>query len=352
MKRQKRPLFMGISIVSLLVIGACSLFSTATQALPTPVESQPVTVTTSPTEAPNTAIPPSHTPEATQAFTETPALPETTTSPPASTTTCEEEVCTLSWSFPLSRPIGAGGRQTIDPSYRFGDNDHGKREVHHGVEFLNSTGTPVLAAAEGTVIVAGDDKKVPYGPFRNFYGNLVVLQHTLPDVSQPVYTLYGHLSQVEVSEGDTVHRGQKIGEVGSTGVATGAHLHFEVRLGENSYRATRNPELWLQPLPDDRGQPQGAIAGRILSASGNLIQIPNVVIEQLSAPGSPPISRTYINTYADRRLTGLEPWGESFAIGGLPEGDYKISFVRTIYRSTVVHVSPGGLTMVTFQLDR
>ena len=83
-------------------------------------------------------------------------------------------------------------------------------------------GTPIYAAADGTVIVARS------GGYNGGYGSYVVIQH--PNGTQ---TLYGHMSKVLVSAGQGVGQGQTIGLVGATGLATGAHLHFEVRGAQN-----------------------------------------------------------------------------------------------------------------------
>ena len=64
-----------------------------------------------------------------------------------------------------------------------------------------------------------------------------------------MYTLYAHLSKVDVQAGDEVKAGDLIGKVGQSGVATGSYLHFEVRKGGDGtdYFSTQNPELWLAP---------------------------------------------------------------------------------------------------------
>ncbi len=262
---------------------------------------------------------------------------------------CQAEACILDFPFPFSRPIAPPGRDYIDISYRFSTTVEGKRDPHHGVEFLNSQGTPVLAAADGEVVVAGDDLKTKLGLYPGMYGNLVVLQHDIVEFDAPVFTLYAHLSKVDVQVGDVIQVGQKLGEVGATGAAIGSHLHFEVRYAENVYSAARNPELWLQPLSDSTGQPMGALAGRILDGQGNPLKVENIVIETLSAAG---IGRDayYISTYPETKLLGMEPWQETFAIGDLPAGEYKISFVQGGMQQRIVEVMPGELTLVTFQL--
>lgn len=99
---------------------------------------------------------------------------------------------------------------------------------HKGLDFAAPTGTDVVAAMSGRVVSAG-----VFGG----YGNQVLLQHA--DGSQ---TRYGHLSRIGVRVGQTVRAGELIGAVGSTGVSTGAHLHFEVIVGGTPV----DPAAWLQ----------------------------------------------------------------------------------------------------------
>jgi hypothetical protein len=273
------------------------------------------------------------------------------TSTPAKPTACPPNLCIYAGQFQIERPISPPGRDTVDGSYRFGSTQAGKRDLHHGVEFLNSLGTQVLAAADGLVVVAGDDRKMLYGPYYNFYGNLVVLEHQLVGVSETVYTLYAHLSEVLVEEGQRVQAGEQIGLVGMSGVATGSHLHFEVRLGENNYRAVRNPELWLKPPMDEDGTMQGTLAGQIIAPPSINLKIPNIVVERLSGPQGEVISQIYISTYDERTLKGLPPWEESFAIGELSPGWYQVSFVQYGIQQNKFQILPGELTVVRFDFS-
>lgn len=90
------------------------------------------------------------------------------------------------------------------------------RRMHTGVDISAPNGTPILAAADGIVISAG------YG---RGYGNRVILDH-----GGGVSTLYAHASRLFVASGQHVKRGQRIAAVGSTGLSTGNHLHWEVRI--------------------------------------------------------------------------------------------------------------------------
>jgi murein DD-endopeptidase MepM/ murein hydrolase activator NlpD len=165
-----------------------------------------------------TPLPPTESPDSG----EEPEVEESPTQEPAPAKEepqpCEEDLCVSSGSFLLARPIAPTGRNTIDPSYRYGDYQQATQHTNRGVDFLNSTGTPVLAAADGEVVVAGDDLNIPYGPWKNFYGNLVILGHELPGYSEPIFTLYAHLSEVMVEVGDSVSSGDEIGLVGMSAV--------------------------------------------------------------------------------------------------------------------------------------
>lgn len=358
----KKPVFIyTVLVITLVVIStSCQLSSNSTNPEePTPALSEATAEEqVEPTAVPQvveteepTALPPTEEPEVEQQ----PDVEETPAEEPALTQAepqpCEEDVCVTSGSFLLARPIGPNGRYTIDPSYRYGDYRQAVQHTHRGVDFLNSTGTPVLAAAAGEVVVAGDDLVTPYGPWKNYYGNLVILEHQLAGYSEPIFTLYGYLSEVSVEEGDAVAAGQEIGLVGMSGGAPGSTLHFEVRVGENSYQVARNPELWLELLSDEREQSLGALAGRVLDSEGNYEAVDNLVVEQLAGPGLPAIDQFYLRTYEKKELRGSSPWEESFALGDLPAGEYQITFMLNGIRQQVVEVEPGMLTMVTFVIE-
>jgi murein DD-endopeptidase MepM/ murein hydrolase activator NlpD len=105
---------------------------------------------------------------------------------------------------------------------------HGKRaDFHKGIDISAPRGTPVLAAASGTVTVAGS---------AGDYGKYLLLDH-----GNGTSTLYAHLLEFTVRRSDRVSTGDQIGSVGKTGNATGYHLHFEVRRGTQ----TTDPRSYL-----------------------------------------------------------------------------------------------------------
>ncbi|AFA49296.1 murein hydrolase activator EnvC family protein [Acetobacterium woodii] len=93
---------------------------------------------------------------------------------------------------------------------------YGDSRFHSGVDIGASSGTPVACAGNGTVISAG---------WNGGYGNCVIV-----DIGNGYSAVYGHLSAIYVSSGETVSAGQTVGAVGSTGDSTGPHLHYEIRL--------------------------------------------------------------------------------------------------------------------------
>ena len=112
----------------------------------------------------------------------------------------------------------------------FGWREHpttGREAFHYGVDIAADEGAAVCCFADGTVGAVGDSVEL---------GNYLTVHH-----ENGVLTLYGHLSRVTVASGDKVSRGDKLGEAGHTGNATGTHLHFEIHDGEEYL----NPQYYL-----------------------------------------------------------------------------------------------------------
>ena len=288
----------------------------------------------------------------------TPRATSVPTNPPPATP-CGDAACVAAAQhFWLARPIPSGASAAgrvyvdyVDRSYPYGSTQNGAREPHHGVEFFNGSGTPIIAAGAGTVIMAGDDQVLAFGPSTQFYGRLVVVELDQTYDGQPVFTLYGHMQSVTVRMGDHVDAGDALGLVGSTGVAIGPHLHFEVRVGEDVYTATRNPELWLTPYTVD-GTPYGTIAGRVVDTQGNLLPEVTVAIRPVNTQTDQPRNR-FVLTYAEdaQQINGDDRLQENFAIMDMPPGLYSVSVSTTKLYQQALTVKPGELAFITFVVN-
>jgi hypothetical protein len=136
--------------------------------------------------------------------------------------------------------------------------------MHSGRDLAAPEGTPVVAALTGRVVSSG---------LAGGYGLAVEIEHDRPLRR----TLYGHLSELYVKEGDTVRQGEVIGRVGSTGLSTGPHLHFELRLPQDGgWVATDpgdlDPARSLIALPGLGGGGRGASGDAVALLMGQLVQ--------------------------------------------------------------------------------
>jgi murein DD-endopeptidase MepM/ murein hydrolase activator NlpD len=326
-----------------------TLVPTADLSTLTPTPTSTPTVTNTPTATPTPTRTPTLTPSATFTPSETLVIgtlptgdasatdgPPTWTPPPPNPSVWVED------HYRLYRPISDGGVNWADRTYPYGGTSGGRLQVHHGIDLANPLGTPVLAAADGTVAYAGSDLTNQFGPQTNYYGNLVVIQHNfMSPEGLPVFTLYGHLDRVEVENGQQVARGREIGKVGGTGVAFGAHLHFEVRVGNMyDFGSTRNPELWIFPFFRF-----GTLAGRVTDAAGNILREATVQVR------STDIQR-YAFTYASDSVNSDPAFGENFVLGDLPANYYEVSVTdngRVRFRQTI-YVYPDRTTWIDVQL--
>jgi murein DD-endopeptidase MepM/ murein hydrolase activator NlpD len=242
----------------------------------------------------------------------------------------------------LPRPVPAGGVTWTDKSYPYGSTRGGTLRPHTGVEFAVPAGTPVLAVAPGVVVAAGDDSQVVYGPQTNFYGNLVIVEMS-GIAGGPLYALYGHLSEVGVTVGQAVGAGDTLGLSGESGVADGPHLHFELRFGDNSYGATRNPLLWLKPLAGT-----GVVAGRVLGLAGERLNEAPVALLRVDGPA--PYTAT--TSYAAGEPHPDDILDETFVLDDVEPGYYQVVVDSGRRRySTELWVFPDRVNWVEITLS-
>jgi len=118
-------------------------------------------------------------------------------------------------TVPIRKPVTG----EIDMTSSFGvriDPFLGRPAMHTGIDFHGTQGDPIRATASGTVTLAG---------WNGGYGRLVEVDH-----GNGLATRYGHLSEIDVTIGQTIKIGQIVGRLGSTGRSTGPHLHYETRI--------------------------------------------------------------------------------------------------------------------------
>jgi murein DD-endopeptidase MepM/ murein hydrolase activator NlpD len=249
-------------------------------------------------------------------LTSTPTRTPTFTPVPTATSTPTPGITEPEDHYWLSRPFGTEDDNEPTRHYPYGSTAGGRYRIHRGADFPNSFGAAVRAPAKGRVIVAGTDDRIVYGERVGFYGQLVIIQLEQKHNDKKVYVLYGHLSEVYVHFLQEVEEGDIIGEVGMSGVAIGPHLHVEVRVGQNTYHDTRNPELWLRPMSG-----RGTIAGRLLDSHGQLIPQHPITFYNQETP-----DQRYqdLTTYPSGEVNADEGWKENFVLGDVPIGDYLV----------------------------
>jgi murein DD-endopeptidase MepM/ murein hydrolase activator NlpD len=132
---------------------------------------------------------------------------------------------------PFVLPVHDSFRWTSGFGVRRDPKGWGNR-MHEGVDLASAYGTSIYATADGTVSYAG---------WENGYGRLIKIDHAFG-----IETRYGHLSDIHVSVGQKVSRGDLIGDMGNSGRSTGTHLHYEIRIGGSAI----NPMTFIKAGQD------------------------------------------------------------------------------------------------------
>lgn len=310
---------------------------------------QPARIAISPTDlsvkpAPSTATKlPSITPSVTH------NIEQPSPTSPDSTSLDFSEDQTYPFSPLLSLPIPAGYNRSSDPTYRYGSTQNGARIPHVGVEFYNDFGTPVIAAGDGIVLYAGTDKEQRWGQFTDFYGNLVIIEHTIVGTTNKFYSLYAHLSKIDVKSRDVVQMGEKIGEVGKSGAAFGSHLHFEVRLDQPTLSQTRNPELFLQLNPSSENPQPAILCGRVIDARGNFVEEADITIQKIIDEKISNDHSMFLQSYA-KNIPNDPNLQENFLVPNIPAGSYRISvYIQGVFVEKRIEVAANQLIFIVLQ---
>lgn len=243
--------------------------------------------------------------------------------------------------FYFARPIAADAINWPLADYRYGGVFFRPEVVHTGIDIPAEYGTPVIAAGPGQVIWTGyglysglkDDRRDPYGL-------AVVLQHDFGYQNQSLYTVYAHLSEIEVAPGQWLDTGDVLGQVGNTGFTTAPHLHFEVRLGENDSNHTLNPELWLVP-PQGWGVLVGHLTDYYLRPLNSFL----VIVENLTTG-----RQWLVKTYGSAGANSDPYYRENLVLSDLPAGRYMVTVTRYGYNNRLeTEIRPGQITYFSFQ---
>lgn len=240
--------------------------------------------------------------------------------------------------FYFARPIAANEINSPLADYRYGG-VFLPEVVHTGIDIPAPIGTEVMAAGSGKVTWAG------YGLYRGIrdpndpYGLAVTIKHEFGYQGQALYTVYGHLDQIDVVVGQYVETGEVVGLVGQTGKVTGPHLHFEVRVGRNNFFGSRNPELWLAPP-----QGWGILAARILNSKGELLPSHLIKVRSLDNQQS-----WNVKSYGVGTVISDEYYRENLVLGDLPAGRYEVwvPYEGSTY-NLEIDISPGRVSYFTF----
>ncbi len=240
--------------------------------------------------------------------------------------------------FLFSRPVLADMKVWALEDYRYGGVFF-RNVVHTGIDIPLKVGSPIYAAGSGRVAWSGYGlMSGEYNP-DDPYGLAVVIRHDFGYQGQTLYTVYGHLSETNLVIGQPIKTGEIVGLSGATGKVTGPHLHFEVRIGDNSFSRSRNPELWIVPP-----QGWGILAGQLKTLDDLWLQRLKVLIRSLENG-----ERYWVATYGDGPVNSDPYYAENLVIGDLPAGWYRILIPGETSQHLDIEILPGRVSYFRYR---
>jgi murein DD-endopeptidase MepM/ murein hydrolase activator NlpD len=245
--------------------------------------------------------------------------------------------------FYFSRPIAADEVNWPLANYRYGGTFFSSEIIHTGVDIPVPSGTPVLAAATGRVVWAGYGLYYGENNSDDPYGLAVTIRHDFGYDGQRLYTVYAHMERILVINGQLVEAGEQIGLVGTTGLTTGPHVHFEVRTDRNSYFATLNPELWLVPPVG-----WGVLVGQLRNTNGSILTGQDAIVRNTATN-----QRWSVISYGKTAVNSDPYFQENLVLSDLPAGDYEITidYLEKRYIQEI-EIHPGAISYFTFRGER
>ncbi len=216
-------------------------------------------------------------------------------------------------------------------------------EPHTGIDIPAPKGTPILAAGPGVVTWAGYGIYYKDKIYDDPYGIAVSIRHDFGFAGNEITTVYGHMTQTFVYRGQHVEAGEVIGLVGETGKVSGPHLHFEVRVGNESFFFTRNPELWIAPPTG-----MGILVGRILNFDGDKLYQVKVKLRNEDT------NQIYeAVSYAAGAVNSDDYYKENLELGDLPAGRYAMYLDHpTMNDKAELDIRPGQVTYFAYTYRR
>ncbi|PWH19705.1 MAG: hypothetical protein DDG59_02015 [Anaerolineae bacterium] len=240
--------------------------------------------------------------------------------------------------FLFSRPVLADRKVWALEDYRYGGVFF-RNVVHTGIDIPLKVGTPIYAAGDGRVAWSGYGlMSGEYNP-DDPYGLAVVIRHDFGYEGQTLYTVYGHLSETTLVVGQPIKSGEVVGLSGATGKVTGPHLHFEVRIGDNSFSRSRNPELWIVPP-----QGWGILAGQLKTFDDEWLKRAKILIRSLDTG-----ERYWVASYGDGPVNSDPYYNENVVIGDLPAGWYRILFPGETSQHLDIEILPGRVSFFRYK---
>lgn len=240
--------------------------------------------------------------------------------------------------FLFSRPVLADMKVWALEDYRYGGVFF-RNVVHTGIDIPLKVGSPVFAAGSGRVAWSGFGLLSGETNRNDPYGLAVVIRHDFGYQGQTLYTVYGHLSETNLVIGQPIESGEVVGLSGATGKVTGPHLHFEVRIGDNSFSRSRNPELWIVPP-----QGWGILAGQLKTFDDEWLKRLKVLIRSLETG-----ERYWVATYGEGPVNSDPYYGENMVIGDLPAGWYRILIPGETSQHLDIEIFPGRVSFFRYK---
>lgn len=247
--------------------------------------------------------------------------------------------------FFFIRPIVENGLTWPVADFRYGYYYYFDQDlVHTGLDLGAPLHQPVVASAAGKVVFAGYGLLKGAGSTDDPYGISVMLRHSFGYDGYTLYTVYAHLEKPLVHYGQWVEAGEEIGLVGMTGMTSGPHLHYEVRIKQGDVSRVQNPELWLLPPVG-----YGILTGRVMNDYGTLLGLKEIWLKSLET------GKTWTIVSYSPRIFVKGKWNdpfyeENYSLYDLPQGDYEIStyFNYRLFKQTI-KIIPGAVNYISFE---